>query len=131
MDQPAKKSGTPLSIRDSLKKATTEMLVLHLLRGEPMYTYEMMTAIEKRSGGVITFNTLYQSIYRLQEFQYIREFSRVISDGNRVRIYFTITDAGQDYLNSLIQEYTAYTNSVSQILGLKREGAAAWNQSTG
>ena len=59
MEKAAKRSGTPEGFRESLKKATTEMLVLFLLRRRPMYTYEMMSEIEALSQGVITFNTLY------------------------------------------------------------------------
>ena len=62
----AKTSGTPASIREALKKATTEMLVLFVLRHKSMYTYEMMQEIDRMSTGKITFNTLYQAIYRLQ-----------------------------------------------------------------
>lgn len=72
----AKTSGTPASIREALKKATTEMLVLFVLRQKKMYTYEMMQEISHMSDGKIAFNTLYQAIYRLQSFQYIKE------DGN-------------------------------------------------
>ena len=68
-------SGTPASIRESLKKATTEMLVLFLLQQKPMYTYEMMATVERLSGGGIQFNTLYQAIYRLQGFKYIETIS--------------------------------------------------------
>ena len=126
-----KKSGTPTSIRESLKKATTEMMVLYLLREKPMYTYEMMIAIEQRSGGIITFNTLYQSIYRLQDFQYIREFSKVMSDDNRVRIYFAITDAGSAYLDQLTAEYLQFTGTLDHILNLKRKELTGWNSSAG
>ena len=41
-----KVAGTPAGIRESLKKATTEMLVLFLLERKPMYTYEMMQTIK-------------------------------------------------------------------------------------
>ena len=68
-----KTSGTPASIREALKKATTEMLVLYVLRRKSMYTYEMMQEIDRMSEGKITFNTLYQAIYRLQSFHYIEE----------------------------------------------------------
>ena len=54
----AKTSGTPASIRAALKKATTEMLVLFVLRQKSMYTYEMMQEIDRMSTGKITFNTL-------------------------------------------------------------------------
>ena len=54
------------SIRDALKKATTEMMTLCLLQERPMYTYELMQLFEERSQGAITFSTLYQTIYRLR-----------------------------------------------------------------
>lgn len=111
-----KKSGTPASIREALKKAVTEMLVLFVLRQKPMYTYEMMQAIERMSEGEITFNTLYQAIYRLQGFQYIREEEKVLSEGNRVRIYFGITEAGRTYLEQLMKEYRSFTGAVDRIL---------------
>ena len=83
-----KTSGTPASIREALKKATTEMLVLYVLRRKSMYTYEMMQEIDRMSEGKITFNTLYQAIYRLQSFHYIEEEGKVVSEDNRIRIYF-------------------------------------------
>ncbi len=49
------------------------MLVLFLLKQKSMYTYEMMSTVEKISGGELIFNTLYLAIYRLQSFNYIEE----------------------------------------------------------
>lgn len=111
-------SGTPSSIRETLKKATTEMLVLFLLRQKPMYTYEMMATIEKISDGKITFNTLYQAIYRLRGFQYIEESDKVLSEENRIRIYFSITQSGQAYLSDLMDEYRATTEAIDHILAM-------------
>jgi len=111
-----KTSGTPASIHESLKKATTELLVLFVLRQKPMYTYEMMQAIEEMSEGKLTFNTLYQAIYRLQSFQYIREHGKVISADNRTRIYFTITDTGEHYFRQLLAQYRSFTATMAQIL---------------
>ena len=111
-----KTSGTPASIREALKKATTEMLVLYVLRRKSMYTYEMMQEIYRMSEGKITFNTLYQAIYRLQSFHYIEEEGKVVSEDNRIRIYFAINEAGEDYLQKLIAEYRSFTAAVDQIL---------------
>ena len=107
----AKTSGTPASIREALKKATTEMLVLFVLRQKKMYTYEMMQEISHMSDGKIAFNTLYQAIYRLQSFQYIKEDGKVVSDDNRIRIYFTITPSGEEYLDKLMEEYHSFTGA--------------------
>ena len=111
-------SGAPESIRESMKKATTEMLVLFLLKQKSMYTYEMMSTVEKLSEGQITFNTLYQAIYRLQGFGYIEESRKVMSEGNRVRIYYAVTDSGRDYLTALIENYRVMTGAIEKILSL-------------
>lgn len=119
MARKEKTSGSPANIQIALKKATTEMMVLHLLRQKPMYTYEMMNAIEERSGGDITFNTLYLSIYRLEENGYIREHEKVMSEDNRVRIYFAITDAGSAYFDELVKGYLRYTAALARVLELE------------
>lgn len=119
MARKEKTSGSPANLQTALKKATTEMMVLHLLREKPMYTYEMMSAIEERSGGGIVFNTLYLTIYRLEENGYIREHSKVMSEDNRTRIYFAITEAGDAYLDALIQEYKRYTAALARVLELE------------
>lgn len=111
-------SGTPASIRESLKKATTEMLVLFLLQQKPMYTYEMMATVERLSGGGIQFNTLYQAIYRLQGFKYIEESDKLLSDANRVRIYFSITESGREYLSELEAEYRSTVSAIDRVLSL-------------
>lgn len=111
-------SGVPEGIRESLKKATTEMLVLFLLKQKSMYTYEMMSTVEKLSEGRITFNTLYQAIYRLQGFSYIEESHKVMSESNRVRIYYAITDSGKEYLAALIENYCVMTDAIEKILSL-------------
>lgn len=111
----SRRSGTSISIRETLKKAITELLVLLVLRKRPMYTYEIMREIETLSRGNIVFNTLYQAIYRLQEFCYIAEKDKKLVD-NRVRIYFSITPEGEAYLEQLIAEYRLFTKTVDQIL---------------
>lgn len=118
MARKEKTSGSPANIQIALKKATTEMMVLHLLRQKPMYTYEMMNAIEERSGGDIVFNTLYLSIYRLEENGYIREHEKVMNEDNRVRIYFAITDAGSAYFDELVKGYLRYTAALARVLEL-------------
>ena len=81
-------SGNPANIQIALKKATTEMMVLHLLRQKPMYTYEMMNA------------------------------EKVMSEDNRVRIYFAITDAGSAYFDELVKGYLRYTAALARVLEL-------------
>ncbi|MDR2558782.1 MAG: PadR family transcriptional regulator [Oscillospiraceae bacterium] len=99
-----------------LKRATTEMLILLTLRRTSMYTYEMMNALERLSGGYLAFNTLYIAIYRLRELGFIDETERVISDSNRVRVYFSITENGIKYLKNLVEEYKKFSEVVDVVM---------------
>lgn len=115
-----KKSGTTASMNTMLKKATTEMLVLFALRQAPMYTYEIMDTIKKLSKGKLTFNTLYQTVYRLRDFEYISESDKVLSEDNRIRVYFFITEAGERYLDELMEEYQKFNETITEFLSQGR-----------
>ena len=95
---------TARGMRDALKKATTEMLVLFLLRQKPMYTYQMAQEVERLTGGVLTYNTMYLAVYRLQSNGYICETEKRIEDG-RARIYLAPTPEGLAYYEVLRQEF--------------------------
>ena len=118
---PTEAGGNPVNMNTALKKATSELIVLHLLREKPMYTYEMMSAVAQRSGGVIAFNTMYLSIYRLQDRGCIREQEKVVSEDNRTRVYFAITPEGEAYLDQLTEEYRRYTRALDGVLESREE----------
>lgn len=111
------RSGTVAGMRDSMKKTVTEMMVLFLLRQKQMYVYEMSQEISRLTNGVYTFNTLYLAIYRLQERGHIKEAGKRQAD-NRVRVYFKITESGQEYLQDLLDEYHLLTDSLNHLLDL-------------
>lgn len=102
--------------KNLMKRATTEMLVLLVLRNKPMYTYEIMNELDRMSDGYLSFNTLYIAIYRLKELLFIEESNKSISDDNRMRVYFSITDTGQEYLNNLIIEYRTFSTVVDIVM---------------
>ena len=111
----ASRSGTAAGMRDSIKKAVTEMMVLFLLRQKPMYVYEMSQKMSRLTGGVYTFNTLYLAIYRLQEHGHIAEAGKQEAD-NRIRVYFKLTDAGQRYLDELLPTYREMIGALDALL---------------
>ena len=108
-------NSTAKGMRDALKKATTEMLVLFMLRQKRMYTYQMAQEVDRLTQGVLTFNTMYLAVYRLQEGGYIEEAEKRIEDG-RARIYLGITPAGQDYYARLHAEYGIFTAALEGLL---------------
>ena len=111
----ASRSGTAAGMRDSIKKAVTEMMVLFLLRQKLMYVYEMSQEMSRLTGGVYTFNTLYLAIYRLQEHGPIAEAGKQEAD-NRIRVYFKLTDAGQRYLDELLPTYREMIGALDALL---------------
>ena len=111
----ASRSGTTAGMRESIKKAVTEMMVLFLLRQKPMYVYEMSQEMSRLTGGVYTFNTLYLAIYRLQEHGHIAEAGKQEAD-NRIRVYFKLTDAGQRYLDELLPTYREMIGALDALL---------------
>jgi len=119
MAEPADSRDTS-GFKGLLKRATTEMLILLLLRYGPMYTYELSNTLKHMSGGYLAFNTLYIAIYRLKELQFIEESGKTVSDDNRMRVYFSITDAGLDYLDNLLEEYARFTEAVDRIIHSER-----------
>ena len=113
--EPADSNDTS-GFKGQLKRATTEMLILLVLRHGPLYTYEIMNTLERMSGGYLAFNTLYIAIYRLKELQFIEESGKSVSDDNRMRVYFSITVAGIDYLDNLLDEYKQFSEVIDGII---------------
>lgn len=108
-------NSTAKGMRDALKKATTEMLVLFLLRQKPMYTYQMAQEVERLTKGVLTYNTMYLAVYRLQSGGYIQEVEKRIEDG-RARIYLAPTPEGLAYYEVLRQEFGLFTSTLNDLL---------------
>lgn len=111
------RSGTVTALKDGMKKATTEMLVLFLLKHKPMYAYEMMQEMNRLTAGALQFNTLYLAIYRLQEHGHICEAKKETVN-NRVRVYFAPTPAGLAYLQQLVAAYREMTTAIDGMLAL-------------
>lgn len=110
------RSGTINGMRENMKKATTEMLVLFLLKQRSMYAYEMIREMARLSDGVFQFNTLYLAIYRLQGHGYVTENEKVITENNRTRVYFSITQKGLVYLQEITKEYRLITDTIDKML---------------
>ncbi|MBN1891971.1 MAG: helix-turn-helix transcriptional regulator [Clostridiales bacterium] len=110
------KSGTAAGMRDNFKKATVEMLILHLLSEKPMYVYEMIQTLESSSKGQYRVTTLYPAIYRLLKFGYIREHGKKVSQDNRLRRFYALTEPGRMYLDSLRADFYKLSEGVRSIL---------------
>ena len=112
----AAKSGTGVSMIESLKKGTSEMLVLSLLSEREMAIPLVNAAMDARSKGRYTISGSYALFYRLERFGYIRDSGRKIAEDGRRRQFYSITDAGRDYLSLLSQQYKDLSKAIHSIM---------------
>ncbi len=114
------RSGTPEGMQDMLKKATTEMLVLFMLRQRPNYIYQLTQEIERLTDKQLKFNTLYLAVYRLEANGHIC-ISEKRAEGSHLRVYYAITPQGETYYQALKQTFVSFTGVIDHLLALDEE----------
>lgn len=106
----------PALLEDNLKKALTELLILHLFSQKEYYIGELSAMLQVKSGGVLTLVFPYAAIYRLHQAGHITESQKRNAPDHRRRQYYKITEKGRQYLSQLLDIYQRFTNGVSAIL---------------
>lgn len=105
-----------VSLEENLKKALTELLILHLLAQREYYIGELTATLYQKSGGVLNIVFPYSAVYRLQQSGYIYESEKRNAPDGRRRQYFSITDEGLAYLKQLLTIYRSFSNGIAAIL---------------
>lgn len=106
----------PQSLEENLKKALTEVLVLHLLSTKDCYIGELMDDIREKSHGALSIVFPYAAIYRLQDAGYLAECGKRFAPDGRRRQYYRITDKGRAYLSQLKGIYARFSRGVAEVL---------------
>ena len=106
-----------MTLEENLKKATTELLILHLLAQREFYISELTATLYKHSNGALKIVFPYSAVYRLQQAGCIQETDKRCSPDGRRRQYLSITDTGRQYLAQLRVTYDTFTTGVAAILG--------------
>lgn len=111
-----------MKIQENLKRGMTELLILHLLKQEDMYGYQLTQEFEKRSDGlfILKEGTMYPSLYGLIEKGMISDHKELIGK-RRTRVYYHIEDAGKDYFDKIYEEYVSITEGIRKILNYKED----------
>lgn len=108
-----------ISLEENLKKALTELLILHLLSGRDYYIGELTATLSDRSGGVLNIVFPYSAVYRLQQQEYITESGKRIAPDGRKRQFFQITQHGRKYYRQLMDVYLRFSDGINMILNDK------------
>ncbi len=82
--------------RRDLMKGSTDSLLLYLISQQPMYGYQIIKELERKSQGYFKFKegTLYPALHRLERAGLILGKWRGLP-GGRQRRYYHITDKGR------------------------------------
>ncbi|MBE6982368.1 MAG: PadR family transcriptional regulator [Ruminococcaceae bacterium] len=116
MGQEEAHSGSVTTLEENLKKAMTEMILLHLLSKRESYIGELTEAIVQKSGGKLRIVFPYSAIYRLLDGGNIYEKEKRFAPDGRRRQYYAVTDQGREYLARLMHTYSVFTQGLTDLL---------------
>ena len=105
-----------ISLEENLKKALTELLILHLLSQRQYYIGELTATLSEKSDKVLNIVFPYSAIYRMLQAKHIFECEKRIAPDGRRRQYFQITDRGRAYYQQLMEIYRSFSQGIDVIL---------------
>jgi PadR family transcriptional regulator, regulatory protein PadR len=106
-----------MSLRNQIRKGSTELVLLTLLQQRPMYGYEISQEMSQMSGGYFEMKEglLYPTLHRLQKEGLLSsEWQKTEND--RRRKYYTITAAGREQLKEQSNEWQTFMHKLQEII---------------
>jgi PadR family transcriptional regulator PadR len=100
-----------------LIKGVTEPLLLYLIDEIPMYGYQIIKELERRTTGYFKLRggTIYPMLRRLEEKGLVISRWQQISEHQRRR-YYEITDKGRQFLKERLAEWKDFSTAVSTFI---------------
>jgi DNA-binding PadR family transcriptional regulator len=100
-----------------LLKGSTDSLLLSLINNQPMYGYQIIKELERRSNGYFQFKegTLYPALHRLEKAGLIYGKWQKLPNGQERRYYY-ITLKGQKILAERLAVWQDFSTAVSLIM---------------
>ena len=106
-----------MSYGRELLKGSTESLLLCLVNYQPMYGYQIIKELRKRSDGYFQFKegTLYPALHRLEKAGLIQGKWQRLPSGQERRYYY-ITQRGQQALVERLATWQVFSAAVNLIM---------------
>jgi PadR family transcriptional regulator, regulatory protein PadR len=106
-----------MSYQRELLKGNTDSLLLYLLSCQPMYGYQIIKELEKRSNGYFQFKegTLYPALHRLEKAGYIAGRWEKLPNGQERR-YYTITDKGAKDYSQRLEDWKNFARAINAVI---------------
>lgn len=106
-----------MSLRDQIRKGSTELVLLTLLQERPMYGYEISQEMSRMSDGYFEMKEglLYPTLHRLQKEGLLSsEWQK--TENERRRKYYSITAAGRERLKEQSSEWQTFMHKLQEII---------------
>jgi len=99
-----------------LLKGSTDHLILSLIGQEPMYGYQLIKEMGRKSGGYFQFRegTLYPALHRLEKEGLIKG-KWLHLPGGQERRYYYLTEKGHRVLNEKRSEWLGFAAAVNLV----------------
>lgn len=106
-----------MSAIGELLKGSTDLLLLSLISERPMYGYELIKEMERRSQGYFRFKegTLYPALHRLEKESLIRGRWERLPNGQERR-YYSLTQKGVEVLQEKVDQWQGFATAVNRVL---------------
>lgn len=100
-----------------LLKGNTDILILSLLDQEPMYGYQMIKELERRSEGFFQLGegTLYPALHRLERAGVIQSRWQRLASGQERR-YYSLTRKGERWLEERASAWARFASAVDLVV---------------
>ena len=105
------------SWKKEINRGAIQMCVLSLLQEEPMYGYQIITALRERSEGYFDLKegTIYPALYRLEKLKFVKS-QWLQKDGRPPRNYYHITEAGKQHIQESWEEWNTMVEATRAVL---------------
>ena len=106
-----------MKYESGLLKGSTDALLLALLAEVPLYGYQLVKELEKRSQGYFQFRegTRYPALHRLEKERLVKAKWQPSPSG-RARRYYFLTDKGNQALQSRMSQWQGFSKAVTLVL---------------
>ena len=100
-----------------LMKGSVDSILLSLINQQPMYGYQILKELEKRSQGYFRFQegTLYPALHRLEKSGLITGKWQALS-GNRQRRYYHLTEKGLSIMAEKRSQWLDFFKAMNLIM---------------
>jgi PadR family transcriptional regulator PadR len=106
-----------LAYVQQLLKGLIDPVILSIISRLPMYGYQIVKEVERRSGGYLKLKagTVYPSLLRLEK-NGLAVSKWIQTTGNRGRRYYQITEKGRQFLTSRSAEWDDFCVVIDRLI---------------